>query len=131
MYSELREYLEDILAMIERGDDASGALRNILDEKIPKPPRKVAPAKPLRKNLIKRRAEVKEFDPTLGQPQGEPSFQLIMEIPNLNLKEYRAIIHDNYRFSGDVMLFLNDMRPKVDDILHEDMVRQNGVRYSL
>ena len=34
MDHELREYLEYILATTERGDDASGALRNILDEHI-------------------------------------------------------------------------------------------------
>ena len=65
MDHELREYLEDILAIIEHGDNTFDALRSILDEKIPKtvkrPPRKVAPAKPLTKKLIKLKAVVKRF----------------------------------------------------------------------
>mgnify|MGYP006354462823 CR=1 FL=1 len=60
--------------------------------------------------MVIRKAVVKEFDPTLGQLQGEPKFEVIKEIVNLNLREYRAIVHDNYRYSGDVMLFFNDLR---------------------
>ena len=129
MDSELRAYLDDILSTIERGGNASlqaGALRNILDERIlksvkkrltpiplkPQPPHKVAPKKPVRQNLVKRKAVVKEFD----HLKGLPKFKLIKEIAKLNLKEYRADVYDNYR---DVTLFLNDMISSIESILIE------------
>ena len=60
-----------------------------------------------------------------------PLFVLTKEIVSLNIRDYTALVHDNYKYRGDTMLFLNDLRPKIDVILHEELIRQNGVKYSL
>ena len=65
-----------------------------------------------------------------GQPlHGPPKFELIKEI--LHLREYRADAPDDYRHGGDALLFLNEMRSNIDDTLHEELIRQNAVKYSL
>ena len=50
---------------------------------------------------------------------------------NLRLREYRAVVPDNYKHEGDAVLFLNGMIPNIVTILHDELVRQASVKYSL
>ena len=38
---------------------------------------------------------------------------------------------DNHRLEGDAMLFLNEMRPSIETMLCEELIKQHGIKYSL
>ena len=49
----------------------------------------------------------------------------------LHLRDYRAVVPDNHRLEGDAMLFLNEMRPDIEAMLHEELIKQHGIKYTL
>ena len=49
----------------------------------------------------------------------------------LHLKDYRADVLDNHRLEGDARLFLNEMKPNIEAMLHEELIKQHGIRYTL
>jgi len=137
----LREYIEDLLAAVE-GVPAPirAVVQNILDEPILRNVKKrllklmlQRPVPPVRqRRLEKRNAILEEFDPivTKNFRGGPPQFAL-SNFGTSNLKEYRAVVPDNNRLGGDAMIFLNEMRPDIEAMLQEELMRQHGIKYTL
>ena len=38
---------------------------------------------------------------------------------------------DNHRLEGDARLFLNEMKPNIEAMLHEELIKQHGIKYTL
>ena len=116
MDPELCEYIEELLTTSE-GVPAPfrAVVQNILDEPIPKNvkrcllrPLKLRPVLSVHKRkLEKRKAIFDEFDPIVAKNArgGLPQFLLNKEVEKLR----RAVVPDNNRLRGDVMLFLNEI----------------------
>ena len=93
-------------------------------------PRPVPPVG--KRKTEKRKATLEEFDPVAKNVREGPSqFALNKEVEKLHLREYRAVVPDDHRLGGDAMLFLNEMRQDIEAMLHEELIRQHGIKYTI